>query len=209
MFRNLIRPGSNLMVTMTWVTDCIFFSLFWLFGSFFLITLGGTSAALYDAAYRTFRKNEEHGWIRFFKTFKTNWKAGILPSIIYLVIFFSTAWLMIQVWNAAVYEQISWMLFSAAAFLAMLILGMLNVMFPMLSRFENNLASLLRNTVFLSMANLPRTLAVGLVSAISVLLSIRYIYPLFFVPCLCSLISSLFLEPMFKPYMTEDTDAAE
>ena len=86
---------------------------------------------------------------------------------------------------------------------------MLNVMFPMMSRFENQTAVLLRNTVLLSLANLPHTLAVGFVSAIGLLLSIRFIFPMFLCPCLCALISSLFIEPMFKPYMNEETDAAE
>ena len=82
-------------------------------------------------------------------------------------------------------------------------------MFPMMSRFENNTSALLRNTVLLSLANLPHTLAVGFVSAIGLLLSVRYIFPMFLCPCLCALISSLFLEPMFKPYMTQELDAAE
>ena len=209
MFRNLIRPDSDLMLTMSWVTDCIFFSLFWLLGCFLIIPFGGASAALYDATFRTFRKHERHGWIRFFRVFRANWKAGILPSILYVILFFSGAWLMIQVWNAAVYEQISWMFFSAAAIIGLLFFGMLNVMFPMMSRFENNASALLRNTVLLSLANLPHTLAIGFVSAIGLLLSVRYIFPMFLCPCLCALISSLFLEPMFKPYMTQELDAAE
>lgn len=209
MFRNLFRPDSNLMITMNWITDCIFFSLFWLMGSFLLIPFGGVSAALYDATFRTYRGNEQHGWSRFLKVFRSNWKAGILPGVVYLTLFFGTFWLMIQVWNAAVYGQISWALFSAAAILALVVLGTLNVMFPLLSRFENTMSGLLRNTVLLALSNLPQTLAVGFISAAGVLLSIRFIFPLFIMPCLCTLISTLFLEPMFKPFMNTETDAAD
>lgn len=201
MFRNLLRPGNGLLITMSWVTDCIFFSLFWILGAFPLLTLGGISAALYDAVYRTYRGNEEHGWIRFFQVFRANWKAGIVPSVIWLILFFTGAWGMIQIWNAAVYGQISWAIFSAAALFALLFLGTLNIMFPMLSRFDNSLSALLRNTVMLALANIPLTLGLGFVQALSLFLCIRFIYPLFFLPALAALISSLFLEPMFKPFM--------
>ena len=41
------------------------------------------------------------------------------------------------------------------------------------------------------------------------MLSARFVFPVFFLPCLCSLISSLFIEPMFRPYMNETSkDAA-
>ena len=32
MFRNLLRPDSGLMITMTQLTDTIFLSLFWILG---------------------------------------------------------------------------------------------------------------------------------------------------------------------------------
>ena len=57
------------------------------------------------------------------------------------------------------------------------------------------------------MANLPRTAALGLLNAVTVLLCIRYVIPLFFLPALTALISTMFIEPMFKPYIPEE-DAA-
>lgn len=207
MFRNLFNPESNLMITMSWITDCIFLSLFWILGCLPVITFGGVSAALYDASYRGFRKGDKHCWGRFWKIFRENWKQGIVPGVIYLVVFFGLGRVLIRVWNAAVYGEISWMIFSAIAFGMVALLGELNLMMPMLSRFENSLGGLLRNTVLIATANLPGTLAVGFVSAAAVLLSARFVFPLFFMPCLTALISSLFIEPMFKPYMPKE-DAA-
>ena len=100
--------------------------------------------------------------------------------------------------------------FSGAAFLGVLILGILSLVFPMLSRFDNSFGTLMKNSLLLALANMPRTLALGLVNAVTVFLCVRFVVPLFFLPALAALISSLFLEPMFKPYMTEvsDEDAA-
>ena len=213
MFKNLFNPENGLMITMAQITDCIFLSLFWVLCCFPVVTIGPASAALYDAVYRGYRRGDKHSWGRFFKSFLSNLKPGILPGIVFLAVFCAGGWALIQVWNAAVWEQVSFALFSAAAFAALLLLGILSVMFPMLSRFHNSFGGLLRNTVLLALANLPRTLALGFVNAVSILLCVKFIFPLFFLPALTSLISTWLLEPMFKPYMTEEekepADAAE
>ena len=211
MFKNLFNPDNALMITMSQVTDAIFLSLFWIVGCFPILTVGASSAALYDAAFRAYRKGDKHSWQRFAQVFRRNWKEGILPSLFYLGVFVGMVWLLIQVWNAAVAGTLSWMVFSAAAFVGVLMLGVLSVLFPVLSRFENRFVDLLKNTVFLALANLPRTLAVGFLHAVSMFLCVRYIFPLFFLPALTALLSRLLTEPMFKPYMPEDApeDAAD
>lgn len=203
MFRNLFRPDSPLMVTMSQLTDCIFLSLFWILGCFPIVTIGASFAALYDATYRGFRGGEKHPWQRFLQVFRRNWKSGILPTAVFLAAFALLSRGLILAWNAAVYGKLSWMLFSGAAFAGVLLLGILSVLFPMLSRFENSAGTLLKNTVLLALANTPRTLGLGLINAVSLLLCIRYVFPLFFLPSLAALLGSLLIEPMFKPYMED------
>ena len=208
MFRNLFRPDSALMITMNQITDCIFLSLFWILGCFPVVTVGASFSAMYDATYRGFRRGEKQPWHRFLKVFKENWKAGIVPTIVFLGVFFLLVKAVIALWNAAVYGTVSWMLFSAGAFVGVLALGILSVLFPMLSRFENSTAGLLKNTVLLALANMPKTLALGFVNTASLLLCARFVFPLFFLPSLAALIGSLFIEPMFRPYMPVEEDAA-
>jgi len=204
MFRNLFNPESALMVTMTQVTDCIFLSLFWILGCFPVVTIGASFAALYDATFRGFRRGEKHCWQRFFHVFRQNWRAGIAPTVLFLAVSALLVRGLISLWNAAVYGSISWAVFSAGAFVGMLLVGILSVLFPMLSRFENTTAALLKNTVLLAFANLPRTLGLGLLNAGCALLCVRYVFPLFFLPSLAALVGTLFIEPIFKPYLTQD-----
>lgn len=206
MFRKILNPDNALMITMAQISDCIFLSLFWLLGCVPVVTVGAATAALYDACVRAYRKGDKQSWQRFFKVYRDNLKTGVIPSLIFLVVFAGCGWLLIQVWNAAVTGSGSWMAFSAAAFLGIVILGILSVLFPVLSRFENSIGGLLKNTVLLALTNLPRTLCLGFLNAAAVFLCIRYVFPLFFLPALAALIGSLFLEPMFKPYMPEDME---
>ena len=88
--------------------------------------------------------------------------------------------------------------------MGVLVLGIFSILFPMLSRFENPLPVLLKNTVLLGLANLPRTILLGILNAAASLLCAFYILPLFFLPSLAALIGSLLIEPMFKPYMPSE-----
>ena len=204
MFRNLLRPDSGLMITMSQLTDTIFLSLFWILGCLPVVTIGASCAALYDAAYRGFRQGEKHSWQRFWRVFRENWKGGLVPTVLFLILLSLLVRGLVLVWNAAAMGEISWMLFSAAALLGILALGILSLTFPILSRFENSLGVLLKNTVLLGIAYLPRTLALGIVNAAAIFLCVRFVFPLFFLPALAALTGSLFVEPIFKPFMPEE-----
>ena len=203
MFRKFLNPDNALMITMTQITDCIFLSLFWLIGCIPVVTMGASFAALYDATYRGFRQGEKHSWGRFLQVYQENWKASILPTLVFLVGSSLLSKTLIALWNSAAAGNLPWMVFSGAAFVGILVLGILSILFPVLSRFENSFLGLLKNTVFLAMANLPRTLALGFLNAATVMLCAVFVIPLFFLPSLAALMGSLFIEPMFKPYMPE------
>lgn len=207
--KDLFKPDSGLMVFMAQVTDCIFLSMFFMLGCVPVVTAGASFAALYDSAARGLRRGEKNTWQRFWRAFATNWRAGIVPSILFLAALAGLACGMIRVWNAAVAGTVSWMLFAGIAFAAEVLVGMLSLLFPMLSRFENSLTALLKNTAVLALGNLPRTLALGIVNTVSLFLCVRFIVPLFFLPALAALLGSLFIEPIFRPFMPqEETEEA-
>lgn len=206
MFRNLFSPDSGLMITMTQLTDSIFLSLFWILGCMPVVTIGASCAALYDAAFRGFRRGEKHCWQRFWQVFRGNWKGGIVPTVLVLALLCLLAKSLILVWNGAATGRISWILFSAAAFLGVTGLGILSLVFPVLSRFENSLGGLLKNTLLLGLANLPRTIGLGIVNAAAIFLCARLVFPLFFLPALAALISSLLVEPMFRPFLPKEAE---
>lgn len=204
MFRNLFNPESQLMITMARITDLIFLSLFWLLCCFPVVTAGASFAALYDASYRAFRQNEKNTWQRFWAVLRRNWLVGILPTIVFCIAFAGLGKGVIALWNMAVAGSLSWTVFAAFAFVGVAAVGILSVLFPVLSRFENSLGGLLKNTVLLALANLPRTLALGMLNVAALFLCVRLIFPLFFLPAAAALISSWLLEPMFRPYMNSD-----
>lgn len=208
MFRKLLDPDNPLMITMTQITDCIFLSLFFLLGCLPLITAGASAAAMYDAVYHAFRQREKNSWQRFLGSFRSNLRSSLAPTAVFLPLAYLLVKGTVALWNAAVGGSLSWMLFSAGAFLAVCAFGILSVLFPLLSRFDNSFGTLLKNTLLLAVANLPRSIALGLLNVLCGLLCLRFVFPMFFLPALTALIGTLFLEPMFRPYMPHE-DTAE
>lgn len=199
--KSIFRPDSGLMIAMTQVTDCIFLSLFFILGCLPVVTVGASVAALYDASFRAFRKSEKNSWQRFWHVYRTNWKSSILPTLaFYALVALAGKWV-ISVWNNAVYGNVSWGVFAAVALVGLVILGVLSLLFPMLSRFENSFGALLKNTVVLALAHIPGTVMLGVVNAVVVGLCAKFVLPLFFLPALAALVGSLAIEPMFRPYM--------
>lgn len=203
MFRRLFSPDSDLMIVMTWITDCIFLSLFWLLGCMPVVTIGASTAALYDAVYYGFRRRDKHSWSRFWRSYVGNLRASLLPNIVFLLLLLSGGAAMVQLWNGAVADG-GWMLFAVGAIIGIALLGVLSLLFPVLSRFDNRFGRLLGNTVRLALANLPRTMALGVLNAVAGWLCLRFILPVFLLPGLVALISSLFVEPILRPYLPED-----
>lgn len=204
MFRSIFHPDSALMITMNQITDCIFLSLFWLLGCFPIVTIGTSTAALYDAVWRGFRKGEKHSWQRFFHSFRQNLKPGLIPTVIFLSLAAALLRLNILIWNAAAAGTLSMAVFAGCAFISVVLTGIGSILFPLLSRFENATGMLFANTFRLGMANLPLSTGLGILNACTIFLCARYIIPLFFLPALCALISTLFIEPMLKPYMPKE-----
>jgi len=201
MFRNLFNPDSGLMITMSQVTDCIFLSLFFLVGCIPVFTIGASMAALYDAVFRAYCQGDKHSWNRFWEVYRRSWRAGLLPTTLFAAVFSLLVWGLVRLWNAAVGGGLSWMVFSAGALAGALVLGMLCVLFPMLSRFENTTGALLKNTMLLSLSQAPRTVLLGLLNFGCVYCCARFVVPLFFLPALTALAGTVLIEPMFRPYL--------
>lgn len=204
MFRNLLNPENGLMIVLTQITDTIFLSFFWLMSCMLVVTVGPGTAALYDAAFHCFRRGEEHPWSRFARSFRRNLRVGIPAAIVVLAVGFAGYCGIIWLWNGAVAGKISWVIFSAGAFVTFVGVGILALVFPLLSRFETGVGQLLGNAFRLAIANLPWTLGLSALHTVTIFLCIRYVIPLFFLPSMCMFFSSFFVEPILKPYMPEE-----
>ena len=207
MFRKFLNPDNDLMILLSQITDVLFLSIFWLFTCIPVVTAGPGTAALYDAVYRGFRLGEKESWHRFFHAFRTNFKTGCLVMLPILL----GGWLILRgmagLFLSAAGGTGSWILFFAAGFMCLLLVGVVAVLFPLLSRFETGVGRLLGNALRLSMAHLPRTVALAVIHGLTIFACLRYVLPVLFLPAICMLVSSFLVEPMFRPYLPAEEEA--
>ena len=211
MFRGIFKADSWLWKPFGWLADVLILSGLWLLCSLPVVTLGGATAALYDAVVHGFRRHEADYLYRFFGTFKAEWKHGILPTLFWggllTALFLGYRWFTGRAETDAA-------VMAAWALLVVLCIpvGIVCWVFPVLSRFELGFGPLCANSAKLALAHLPGTLAMALAAGGCVWVTAYLLFlPLLVLPALLALFWSLFTEPVFKRYerQEEEGDRAE
>lgn len=207
MFRSIFKADSWLWRPFGWLADLLVLSGLWLLCSIPVVTLGGATAALYDAVVHDFRRHESDYLYRFFTTFKAEWKHGILPTLFWggllTLLLLGYRWFTGQASGDAA-------VMAAYALLVVLCVptGTACWVFPALSRFELGFGPLCVNSIRLGLGHLPGTLAMALATGACVWLTPRLFFlPLLILPALLVLFWSLFIEPVFKKYEEKDSSA--
>ena len=83
MFRSIFRPYGLVWTVLNTVTDVVGLTLCWLLCCLPVVTLFPATAALYDAVVHGIRYREEGPYKRFFRTFRAEWKSGILSTLLW------------------------------------------------------------------------------------------------------------------------------
>ena len=99
-----------------------------------------------------------------------------------------------------------YVLYVAQYFFLMLPAGMLCWLFPLLGRFEYTVGGLFRTALQLTVAHLPSTVVVVLLTAQTAVFCIEEWWPVVFMPAVATLLISLFFERIFQKHSPEPED---
>ena len=206
----IFNPDNRFFKLLGKLVDIIILSLFWALICSVLLPFGAATTAVYDCASHCLRKDESGPYARFFSTLKSNLVTGGVAGLIVLALGYGLWNLHGLLYTLVVTGSQSWdMAYAAFWVILVLITGVVAYWFPVLSRFEFNVGSLITTCLRLSMAHLPSTLLLGLVTTAAVIVVYVFIWPVLFVPCLWALAASLPLERIFRPYMPAQAQGAE
>ena len=210
MFRDIFRADSWLWKPFGWLADLLVLSSLWLLCSLPLVTIGGATAALYDAVVHGFRRHEGDYLYRFFGTFKAEWKRGV-PLTLFWGALIGLLLFAYSRFTAAAANDAAVMAAYALLVLLCIPVGIACWVFPVLSRFELGFGPICANSARLALSRLPGSFAMALATGACVWLTGRLLFvPLLVLPALLVLFWSLFIEPVFKRYeQAEDGDKEE
>lgn len=186
------------------VADFLILSCLWLIFSIPMVTVGAASAAMYDCCARCIKDGDRALFSRFFRTFRRELLKSIPSTLLWAAILGLLFFLIRSFTVSAAGTDINLVLaYAMVVFLAVAV-GIASWVFPLLSRFTFDFASLNMTAIRLALAHLPRTMALGAVNIAAGWLCLRLLMPVMVAPGIAALLSAYLLEPVFKPYETGD-----
>ena len=215
MFRTVFNPMNGFWRAFARVCDIFGLSICWLVCSLPVFTVGAATAALYDAVYHGVRRGEPGDYIRFFRSFRRNFRTATLATLPFLLLAaaFFGVWYVTYI-MALDGSDAAFLLVHAYRVLICVPLALwLFAMFT-LSRFEFGVKGLLVTAAKLAMGHLPSAAVVAFLVIECAMTTTRWgVMPLIVMPGLAALLCSLFMERIFAPYLPpeeeEEDDAPE
>ena len=152
-FFNLDSPVMNALNKMA---DLIWLNILTLICCIPVITIGASLTALNYVTLKLVRDEEGYVTKAFFKSFKQNFKQA---TIIWLILLLVIALLLgdFLILNYSSVQFPSWIRVALIAILALVLFATIHV-FPILARFENTVANTFKNSLYMGILSLPKTI---------------------------------------------------
>ena len=179
-----------------------------------IVTIGTSISALYSVSLKLIRKTDSHITKDFFHAFRQNLKQGIVIHLILSVATIIIATDLFVIWSIMEYSDVYKGLFFAMAILALLFFMATTYIYPLLAQFKNSIKGYFRNAAILSIKHFSYTILFLLLailpSAAALLIPGAFgweilIFLLFGFSGMVY-INSIFISPILKMYMEEESD---
>ena len=187
----------------SWIADMVVLSCLWVICSVPLLTIGASTAALYDCAARCVRGTDEKIFARFFRTFRRELVQSV-PSLLLWCAVIVGGYAAISLYgNNVSVTSASVAITTALLLLLTVLVGVAAWVFPLLSRFTFGVVQLNVMAIKLALIHLPRTMALGMITVLAAFLCAQFIAPLFVLPGVLAWVWTLLLERVFRKYENE------
>ena len=209
---NWLNPDNKFFTFMGKAFDMVVLNTIWLILCIPVITIVPATTALYYAVVKVIRRERSYATKEFFRSFKRNFKQGIVFSLVAVVLIFIMyidfryAWELMQAQESSGSTYFGVFLVIAVLFSAMYV-----YVCPILSRFDMKISGIFKTSFVMATRHLLHTIAF-LVLLVGVLLGCYILLPgIFFLPAIGTLLASFLMERIFKKYMPakEETEEGE
>ena len=201
---DLFNPEKGIWVWLSTLVDICGLSILWTFLCLPAVTAGPATAALYYTVVKCVRGRESGAFGYYFRSFLSGFKTGLLATLAVLPAAL-LLWMGHDVvrWYGTNLGGAAYILYVAYYFALIVPGGVLCWLFPLLGRFEYSLKDLFRTALQLSIAHLPSTVVVVLLTAQTAVFCLERWWPVLFMPSVVMLLVSLFTERIFAKYAPE------
>lgn len=180
--------------------DVMYLSMLWLMFSLPLITIGPATTALFYVATRRIKNKEGYIFQDFWKSFKSNFKTGMLAGVL---LFFITGFLIFEMFIMEDTSAISSIFFPAQCIL-LIELFFINIhIYPLLSRFDMKFVQLFKTAFFFSNRHLLTSVTCLALAAGCFVAVFVYPFLIFFAMGVYAFLASYMLIRIYRKYKPE------
>lgn len=201
---NIFNYDNGFFRVVNKIVDGFWASILWLVFSLPIVTCGAATTAFYYTVHKSLRGNRGYVWRSFWSSFRSNFKQTTKIWLILLVIFaflFADHRIMF-----AFLEQGSRLgvLYYFFYFLMFFWAVWCVYIFAYSARFENGLKETMKNAGIIALLNLPWSVVVLVLLLAGSLLVWLSPISVTFMPAVLVYLYDMFLEKIFRKYMTEE-----
>jgi len=186
------------------LVDCVALSILWLFCCIPVVTAGASATALYYAVNKSVKNERGYAVSEFFRALKANFKQATVIWLILIGIYVLLGfdyYVMKKYAQAGIALGKLYIVFEGFAILTAL---WTIYIFPYLARFENTTKNILKNSAWMALSNLPRSIFI-LILFVFLVVAVYYMpLILLVVPAVYQIVKNVILEKIFKKYMTPE-----
>ncbi len=204
--QSLFAPDSKFMQAMSRLWDLVMLNILFLLTSLPIFTMGAASAALYTVCFRMDTDREEGLYRTYFSAFRQNFRQG---TLLFLLFFIVIAAMLFNI--ALFFMQPGILHFFTYLFLLLLVVAalMYSCAFPLLSLFDNDNKTTLKNALALSVGYLPRFFLAAVLNCFPLVLFLMNLYTFLHMAFLwvflyfsaAAYLNSRILNKVFLPYL--------
>lgn len=205
----LFNLDSPLMTFLTKVANLMILNILTIICCIPIVTAGSAITALYYVTIKMARGDDPYIVKSYFKSFKENFRQSTIIWLIMLVIIIVIAvdwWVIFNMMSGAAASAMKIVIFIVSVFL--LLTGL--YVFPVLSRFDNNIKNTIKNAFLISFLNLPKSVLIvilHLLPAGVIMLTVQALPFVFLlgIPVVAYLCSMLYVK-IFKRFEPEEEE---
>ncbi len=195
---------SPLIQTINKIVDCVFVSLLWLIFSIPIITFGASTAALYYTVNKVIRHHRSSVFKEFWRSFKESFKQSTIVWLLMLVAYYILGVDCIFIYKKAVAGTASIYLMIPFLLTAVFVTIWFIYVLATISRFQNNLKAIMKNSAFFVIRHLLRSILLIIIFAASAVVSMFVPVAIVIAPTVGMFLMTVVLESIFKKYMSEE-----
>ncbi len=169
---------NKVMIFLGRIVDLVILNVIFLVTCIPIFTIGAAITSLYEVTFKMIKDEESYIFKGYFKSFKGNFKKS---TVAWLVLLVASIVLSVDIVVCLQNEGALWDVLLVVTTIAMVMLvGILNYVFPLQAKFENTFKKTILNAWVISIRHLPTTILTIIVNGIFVFCVLYNSYTFFY-----------------------------